>query len=246
MEKVVLFKTVKNIANAKTKILSGRIFEIYRNLIDFKYLVFVLIIGFASCNKTENGSDKIFYAAINKEYVFQRDLKAIASSREPVSMHIDSIISGLINTEVVSTGNKSFDLNGDNVWDLGFEIIDLNKFNINKLPLSFDSLAVRVLPNSLQVLDNSTYGYPDALDSAYQINSSGNWTSNQSVIGTFTGAGQFKGKGEKYLGIRLIQGSSYLYGWIKLFCSEHNDTIRIIDYAYNQQSNKLIMAGQKE
>ena len=173
-------------------------------------------------------------------------LKSISGKTDEVSMHVDSIISGLINTELISSGNILFDLNADSHPDLSFEIISLNNYNIHALPDSLDSLAVRVTPITLQILDNSTYGYPDALDEKYVINNSGNWSTRTSVLGTFLGAGQFKGKGEKYLGIRLVQDNSFLYGWIKLYCSQHNDTLRVIDYAYNKNPGTQIETGQKD
>jgi hypothetical protein len=173
-------------------------------------------------------------------------LKSISGKTDKISMHVDSIISGLINADLISSGNILFDLNADNHSDLSFEIISLNNYNIHALPDSLDSLAVRVTPLSLQILDNSTHGYPDALDDNYVINSSGNWSTQTSVLGTFLGAGQFKGKGEKYLGIRLVEDNSFLYGWIKLYCGQHNDTLRVIDYAYNKNHDVQITAGQKE
>jgi len=207
--------------------------------------VIITLFGFLSC-KHDSGVDNIYYASINKQYVMPANLKTVSGKTDAISMHVDSIISGLINTDIISTGNISFDLNGDKHSDLSFEIIDLNKYNIHALPDTLDSLAVRVIPYTMQILDNSTYDYPDALIENYIINSSGNWTTQTCVLGTFLGAGQFKGKGEKYLGIRLTQDNSYLYGWIKLYCSQHNDTLRIIDYAYNKNSGHQILAGQKE
>jgi hypothetical protein len=212
-----------------------------------KQLVYVLIlatIGFTRCKEEEN--DNIFYSSINKQYIFTRDVKVLEAKTDEVSQHIDSIISGLIDVDFVSTGSKTFDLDNDNKSDLGFEIIDLNKFNINKLPASFDSLAARVLPSAMQILDNSTYHYADALDIDQSINDGGKWTEETCVLGTFMNAGKFNGRGEKYLGIRLVRDQKYYYGWIKLNCSLHNDTLKIIEYAYNQTSGKEIKAGQKE
>ena len=59
-------------------------------------------------------------------------------------------------------------------------------------------------------------------------------------------AGQFQGNGEKYLGIRFSMNTDYNYGWIKLYCSQHNDTLRIIEYAFNVESGSPITAGQIE
>ncbi|MDZ7743917.1 MAG: hypothetical protein U5Q03_19830 [Bacteroidota bacterium] len=93
-----------------------------------------------------------------------RDVQTLQGSDDEISNHIDSILNGQINAEFISTGHKDFDLDADNNYDIGFEIIDLNKYNPNGLPESFDSLAARVIPKSIEILDNSTYGYPDALD----------------------------------------------------------------------------------
>lgn len=211
----------------------------------FACLLSVLI---SSCKKSDNSStsDNIFYSKVNKQLVLIRDVKTLQNSDDEISNHIDSIINGWINTEVISTGIKSIDLNNDGKNDLNFEIIDLNKFNPKKLPESFDSLAARVEPVSIQILDNSTFGYPDALDVNDTISGDGSWSDRTSVLGTFANAGQFQGKGEKYLGFRFNEEGKFNYGWIKIYCSEHNDTIKIIDYAYNKVNGSIIKAGQKE
>ena len=79
--------------------------------------------------------------------------------------------------------------------DFYFEIIDLNLFNINNLPSSFDSLAVRAISSSLEFSDNSNWNYPDSLNQNDLINSTSNWSSSPAVIGTFANAGQFNGMG---------------------------------------------------
>ena len=105
-------------------------------------------------------------------------------------------------------------------------------------------MAARVIPKKLEILDNSTYNYCDALNKDDIISNSGNWTSSTCVLGTFLNAGLFNGKGEKYLAFRFNTNSNYKYGWIKIYCSNHNDTLRIIDYAYNDVENSEIKAGQ--
>lgn len=207
----------------------------------FFFLVFSVILG---CKKNDKNS-KIVYQSIDKEFVLIRDVQTLQESNDEISNHIDSILTGFINAEVISTGQKDFDLDADDIFDIGFEIIDLNKFN-NGLPESFDSLAARVLPLRIEILDNSTYGYPDALDADAQISESGNWSQSTGVLGTFMNAGQFQGQGEKYLGLRFLKDNNFKYGWIKLYCSQHNDTLRIIEFAYNDINNSQIKAGQKE
>ena len=207
----------------------------------------VIVFAVSSCSKkTENTDQNIVYQSVNKEYVVIRDVGKLLESDDEISMHIDSILSGTISSEFISTGQKQFDLNGDKVADIGFEIIDLNQFNPGGLPQSFDSLAARVIPMKVEVLDNSTYYYPDALLLNDKISENGNWTNGISVLGTFMNAGQFQGKGERYLGFRFQAEDNHKYGWIKIYCSQHNDTLRIIDYAFNNVPDSPILAGQTE
>lgn len=226
----------------------------------FISIFFILI---SSCNKTGctdiialNYNDKatsddgscsynIQYKSLNKEHIFITNVDELQNSNDPISNHIDSILSGDINSTVVSTGALYLDLDQNELTDFYFEIIDLNLFNINNLPISFDSLAVRAISSSVEFLDNSTWNYPDALNQNDLINSTSNWSSGPVVIGTFANAGQFNGMGEKYLGIRILEGNDYKYGWIRLKCSQRNDTLNIYDYAFNPNLNQEILANQK-
>lgn len=198
-----------------------------------------------SC-ESQGNQDDIKYSALNKEYVLIRNLDILRNSDDEISNHVDSILNGLIDTEFISTGQKNFLLDQDNEFDVGFEIIDLNLFNPNGLPESFDSLAARIVPITIEFLDNSTYGYPDALDANTRITERGNWTSRTGVLGTFMNAGQFQGRGEKFLGIRIPAGEDFKYGWIRIYCSQHSDTLRIIDYAYNDIIGGRIDTGQRD
>ncbi|HNW71976.1 MAG TPA: hypothetical protein PKK70_03600 [Candidatus Paceibacterota bacterium] len=214
------------------------------NLFAICIMMLIVIVG---CTKTDKKTeDDIIYSSVNKEYVLHRDIQTIKSSDDEISNHVDSILSGLINEEFISTGYKTYDLNNDNSRDIGFEIINIQPYNNNDMPDSLDSLAARVQPLGIQILDNSTWGYCDALNRDDKISDAGYWTDKHCVIGTFTDAGQFKGKGEKYLAFRLPNNSDYNYGWIRIYCSEHNDTLRIIDYAYNKTAGNSINAGQGE
>ena len=192
-----------------------------KNSIKSYLLLYALSIGFFSCEKIDSiaENDSIIYRSVNKEFVLIRD---------------------------VQTLQGDFDLDADNNYDIGFEIINLNNYNPNGLPESFDSLAARAIPKSVEILDNSTFGYPNALDLDEQIDKDGNWSNRISVLGTFMNAGQFQGQGEKYLGIRFLINDNNKYGWIKIYCSQHNDTLRILEYAYNNILDSQIKAGQKE
>lgn len=217
-----------------------------KNQIRIGLLLFILLFINISCEKKSNDQADISYHVVDKEFVLIRDVQTLQESNDEISNYVDSILLGLINAEFISTGEKEFDLDADQIPDIGFDIIDLNLYNPNGLPESFDSLAARVLPISLEILDNTTYGYPDALLMDDLISKNGYWSKNNGVLGTFVNAGQFQGKGERYLGIRLPIENDFKYGWIKINCSQHSDTLRIIDYAYNNIVNSKIKAGQKE
>jgi len=215
--------------------------------------VFILVVIFYSCDKPENSEletkseQEIVYQTTNRELVLQRSVEAIRNSDDEISNHVDSIISGYSNADIISTGEKSFNLDRDSILDISFDIIDLNHYNTN-LPDTLDSLAARVHPLNIELLDNSTWGYPDALEFNEEINENGHWDSHENnVLGTFLGIGEFGiSSGERYLGIRFNRDGHYNYGWIKLYCSQHNDTLIIIDFAYNTVLDSYIKAGQLE
>jgi hypothetical protein len=210
-------------------------------------MALALLLAMSGCEKPEgNGEKDIVYQSVNKNYIMLPDMQAMNSQDSIIAQHIDSILSGQLETELVSTGFIRFDLDGDEESDFAFEILDLQPLNNYELPENFDSLAVRAHPIGGSVLDNSTYQYADALDFDYLISAAGNWTNNFVVLGTFMNSGQFNGKGEKYLAIRLPGVDDYKYGWMKIWISEHNDTLKVIEYAYNNIEGSIIKAGQKE
>lgn len=61
----------------------------------------------------------------------------------------------------------------------------------------------------------------------------------------------FKGKGEKYIGFRILTLSypnhiDYSYGWIRVELSANNDSLRIINFANNTTINKSILTAQRK
>ena len=206
------------------------------------YLFSLLLITGISCSKKIN--DDIYYHELNNQYVFITEINALQASDDPISNHIDSILSGFINTSIISTGKQYIYLDENELPDLYFEIIDLNEFNANNLPTGFDSLAARAGSNTVQFLDNSTWHYADALNYDDEIGPNALWSENSVVLGTFASAGNFNGKGDKYMGFRIPNNGKYNYGWIKLNCSQHNDTLTIYESGYNKTVNRKIKAGQ--
>ena len=108
----------------------------------------------------------------------------------------------------------------------------------------FYSLATRAGSSTVQFLDNSTWHYADALNYYDEIGPNALWSENSVVLGTFASAGNFNGKGDKYLGFRIPYNDNYHYGWIKLNCSQHNDTLTIYQFGYHKTVNRKIKAGQ--
>lgn len=220
-----------------------RMKSIFKNLLPLVFLGLTI----TNCEKIKQKPADILYKTVNKQFVLIRDVETLQGSNDVVSNHVDSILKGEINSTLISSGQKNFslaDIANDGPLDIGFEIINLNDFNLNNIPQSFDSLAARVIPINAEVLDNSTYKYPDGLNYNDEISESGNWTNQTSVLGTFLNAGNFQGNGAKYLGVRLPTNDGFNYGWIKIYCSQHNDTLKIIDFGVNQTANQKIKAGQ--
>ena len=136
-------------------------------------------------------------------------------------------------TVTISSGSFNIDVDNDSNDDYTFEI----------LPLSGSSNAARVISlGNSQVMDGSTFGYPDALN--FGDNVTAPYSSGNAVLGTDVGGGgQFTGDGMKYLGLNIdISGESHL-GWISLEVAASNDTIILHTIGYNTTANDGITAG---
>ena len=143
------------------------------------------------------------------------------------------IIEHVINDTLSGIGTLTKDINQDGTSDFTFEIIDLSP----------NGLGARVVGlSSSTFIDNSTFGYPDALSLGDSV--TGYFNSGNGVLGTFNNAGQFNGMGIKYLGIKIVSGGLNYMGWIKLTCSTANDMIVLISSGYNTSPNIGITAGQ--
>lgn len=196
-----------------------------------KRIIYVFIaagLAIVSCKK--ESTEDVTYGKVDKSFEVKKSMEGIKRSDDEVSMRIDSIAKGHINAEIISTGVKCVNLKeGVNI---GFEIIDLNQFNPNSIPENLDSLAIRVVPKDVEILDNSTYGYPDAFSKDDVISTEGNWISNGAVLATLGPGGNFYNKDNKYLAIRFMEGNDYNYGWVKLSCSDNNHVLDIHDFAH--------------
>ena len=117
---------------------------------------------------------------------------------------------------------ESFDLQIMEDATLKFEII----------PLSDDNQAVRVFATNCEFLDNSTFGYPDALVRTDGISAAGNWADGNAVLGTTVGnGGLFEGAGNRFLGLKVQSENGTVHcGWVRLNCMQGNTRLEILDY----------------
>ena len=101
--------------------------------------------------------------------------------------------------------------------------------------------------NNVDILDNSTYGYPDDLTPGVLIDDTGHWSRKGNfVLGTSVGhGGKFEGKGPRYLAFRLKEKGNYKYGWVLIENPTGNKSVEIISFGLNEQVNEGIRAGQR-
>jgi hypothetical protein len=144
-----------------------------------------------------------------------------------------------INQIIIEQGEILVDVNDDGADDFKFEFLDLTQGNN----------AVRVVTLGGAYLDNSTFGYPDALLDGMPVQGNFEYFSG-GILGTdVVGGGLFSGAGNRYLGIFIgippdIYTEGY-YGWIEMCCSANNDTLKIISSGLNTMINAPINAGQR-
>lgn len=150
------------------------------------------------------------------------------------------IETGAIERTVTLTESFEFVLSDADDIILSFEIIPLDIGH-----------ASRVHPGvSTDILDNSTYGYPDPLQVDELIGGDHHWSNQENhVLATSVGqGGQFEGAGPRYLGFRIKRDGSYQYGWVLVHNHDKTENTRldVIAYGINRASGNPILAGQTE
>ena len=137
-------------------------------------------------------------------------------------------------TVTLASNSFSIDVNDDNTDDYTFEILTLTNA----------ATAARVISlGGSSVMDNSTFGYPDALACGDGVG--GPYSGGNAVLGTDVGGGGlFTGIGVKYLGLNInVAGQSHR-GWISLEVDAGNDTIVLHEVGFASEMNEGIAAGQ--
>lgn len=162
----------------------------------------------------------------------------------------DEIVFQSINRTINGVGEKIVQIPFDDRLTFKFEIMNLKDYNDNWEAENTDTLAAVVRTNFAQVLDDSEFGYFNALDENTTIDeNSGFWNHREDPFNygfSNSWGGEFKGAGDKYFGFRLLQDSGFIYGWFLVNCTEKSDQLEIKAYAFNKTAQNGIKAGQIE
>jgi len=162
----------------------------------------------------------------------------------------DNIVYHAVDFTMSGVGVETVQIPFDDRLSFTFEIMNLKDYNDNWEEENTDTLAAVVRTNYAQVLDDSEFGYFNALDENSSIvENSGFWNHREDPFNygfSNSWGGEFKGAGDKYFGFRLLQNSGYIYGWFLVNCAEKSDQLQIKAYAYNKTPENGIHAGQKE
>lgn len=161
----------------------------------------------------------------------------------------DEIVYQPLNITLNGVSEETVQIPYDSRLSFTFSIMDIKALNSNWDESNTDTLAADVAVEGVEILDDSQFGYLNALDENTAINSSiGNWNTRMDpdnyLLSTSWGA-EFKGAGDKYFGFRLQRTEGYIYGWFLVNCSEKSDLLEIKGYAYNKTAGNAILAGEQ-
>jgi hypothetical protein len=157
----------------------------------------------------------------------------------------DDIVHNTIGKTMIGIGKDSVNVS---CYPVVFEIYR------NPDTTSNDSLLVQITRNipaapnncTRTFMDNASLGQAIALHQNDLISESGVWGSSNGIWSL----DDFRGNGDRYLGLvtETVAGNVLYrnFAWICVRISINNDTLRIIDWAYNNTAYKSIKAGQKE
>ena len=122
--------------------------------------------------------------------------------------------------------------------DLYSAIIDESSDTSNKVTSYFvsgDIPMVRAKTTS-QIMESTTPAYYVGYTALYA-------KYNGDV--TYNFQNEFKGKGDKYVGVKFKIGSQFHYGWMKINLSTDGKSLNIIDVAYDNRANTPITIGAR-
>jgi len=150
-----------------------------------------------------------------------------------------------------SLGNHyALDLNNDGQVDFNFEFWKFSAESTGYFIQSFSLYAYHQYGNQIE----GTGINASALHENDIIDGSKPWISHSAVLGQYNSAiysttsffssgGNWINITDRYLGVRLIENTDTLYGWIRMDVNI-KDSMVIKDFAYNTIPNEQILAGE--
>ncbi|PKA83131.1 hypothetical protein ATE92_1279 [Ulvibacter sp. MAR_2010_11] len=198
------------------------------------FIISILGISLVGCSTDDNSEptpipEKIYYQIDGR--------KVFAGDPAPIELDLNS--DGVVDYTIfaVLTANS----NGDQLYvginPIGANLIKSGPPNDNHfLNMGF---LVRQNPNS--IINNELSGN--------QI-----WTSDHSILvlrqtfndGSTEYEGDWRDESETMVAIKHIKNQQSYYGWLNLSFDKKTEYITLVDYAYNEETEKSIKAGQKK
>ncbi len=81
-----------------------------------------------------------------------------------------------------------------------------------------------------------------ALDSSNSVSSGNNWMLD-GILVSQNKEGNFKGQGDKYIGVKFSDNGTTKYGWIKINIPSNVYNVEIINHVYEDSGNKIHIDG---
>lgn len=203
----------------------------------------------------------IFYAFFAVAFTSCRKHGGVKSDK----MQASTIIYTDLNPDSAISGTDSYilDLNNDGIADFNFNGFSLSVKcdsrgrNVNG---KVDGTRVTIANGSSGgIVFRLNQNYSACLDSLTLIDSSSQWSyvTNQALTiyglstcmtGNYPSFGNWYLTGRnqnKYMGLKFIKGSNAYYGWVRLYLDTYLRKLIVKDYAYNSNTDKPILAGQR-
>lgn len=191
-----------------------------------------------SCKKDktdDNGTDdpNITVRTLNLNVSDPDPTKRLSSPADELS-YIDIDNNG-VNDFAAAVYYYKYDANN---IDLYSAIIDVSEDSTNKISsyLVLGDIPMARAKTTSQTIDSSTPAYYVGYTALYE---------KEDGTVKYNFQNEFKGKGDKYVGVKFKIGSDFHYGWMKINLSSDGKTLKIIDVAYDTRANTPITVGAR-
>lgn len=171
---------------------------------------------------------------------------AAANTADAQIVYTDIIPDSTVTTD---GGSYDLDLNNDGTFDFTFNLTINPGGSSSSAPPPYNKVGVAAL-NSNLVAGSATgaYIYPLAMNAGDTVKPSLTWNMGTSQsMGSYWGGtapyGNWLGKTNKFIGLKLDVSGSIYYGWARLDVTPTATAFTIKDYAYMNAVNQPIVAG---